>query len=107
MRSGPSVVCMVPFPSPARQHTTRRGDWPNWGRSAGEASRPAWRKARNSMFDAGLTTPMRLRYTAAAQAAQVESFGPATVRRQRAMDVYTPLDPAQVLVSMLLPIGDT
>jgi ADP-heptose:LPS heptosyltransferase len=59
------------------------------------------------MFDAGLTTPMRLRYTAAAQAAQVESFGPATVRRQRAMDVYTPLDPAQVLVSMLLPIGDT
>ena len=58
------------------------------------------------MFDAGLTTPMRLRYAAAAQAAQVEPFGPA-VRRQRAVDVYTPLDPARVLVSMLLPIGDT
>ena len=58
------------------------------------------------MYDAWLAAPLSLSPVTAAQVADLRPPRSRT-RQQRAVDVYTPLDPAQVLVSMLLPIGDT
>ena len=58
------------------------------------------------MYDAWLAAPLSLSPSRAAQVADLRPPRSRT-RQQRAVDVYTPLDPAQVLVSMLLPIGDT
>src|SRR5690242_18405793 len=64
------------------------------------------RSQKSSMYDAWLAAPLSLSPVTAAQVADLRPPR-SRMRQQRAVDVYTPLDPAQVLVSMLLPIGDT